>query len=272
MTIPGFDFNTVSLTLGTDYRVRDNFVLGAALGYNQVDADFDAGGGIDVESFNLSLLGTYFSKGGFYLDGLASFGWSEVDTARTISYTDAFGAIGRSARGSTDSEQVTVGLGTGFDISKGRWVFGPHLGLNYADTIIDAFEERGALGLNLALPETGVRSLTANGGVHVSYTLTPSWGVLVPYTRLDYVREFKNDTERANVRFVNDPFETGPSAVAPFAVSTAGADEDYYVWSLGVHAQFIRKLAAFADYRRFAGMEDMTFGEVTLGVRYETKF
>lgn len=271
-TVPGFDFDTISITLGTDYRVVENFVVGAALGYNQVTSDFDAGGGIDVDSWNLSLLATYFRDSGFYLDALASFGWSDVETERAIRYTDALGTVNRSARGSTDSDQVTAGLGTGFDISRGRWVFGPHFGLNYADTTIDAFDETGAMGLNLALPGTGVRSFTANAGAHASYTLTPSWGVLVPYARLDYVRELKDDAENASVRFSNDPFTSGPNAISAFDVSTAAPDDTYLVWSLGVHAQFIRGLAAFADYRAFSGLDDMSFNEITLGLRYETKF
>lgn len=271
-SVPGFDFDTISLTLGTDYRVRENFVLGAALGYNQVNANFDAGGGVDVETVSLSLLGTYFRGSSFYVDALASFGWSEVDTARQVRYSDAFGAVNRKASGSTDSHQVTAGLGTGFDFSKGRWVFGPHLGVTYANTVIDAYAEQGALGLNLALPETAVRSLTANGGLHLSFTTTPSWGVLVPYARLDYVREFKDNAETAKVRFANDPFTTGAGATTPFRVRTDGADSDYFVWSIGAHAQFIRGFAAFADYRSIVGLEDMKLGEVTVGVRYETKF
>ncbi|MEM1433626.1 MAG: autotransporter domain-containing protein [Pseudomonadota bacterium] len=271
-TVPGFDFDTVSLTLGTDYRVRENFVLGAALGYNQVNADFDAGGGVDVNSLTLSFLGTYFRGSSFYVDALASFGWSNVDTTRQIRYTDALGDISRSARGSTDSNQFTAGLGTGYDFSKGRWVFGPHLGINYADITVDAYQEEGATGLNLALPEAGVRSLTANAGLHLSFTTTPSWGVLVPYARLDYVREFQDDADNARVRFANDPFTSGTDATTPFRVTTEGADDAYFIWSVGAHAQFIRGLAAFADYRSVEGLEDMDLGEITVGLRYETKF
>ncbi|MEM6709214.1 MAG: autotransporter domain-containing protein [Pseudomonadota bacterium] len=269
-TIPGFDFTTASLTFGTDYRLRDNLIIGAALGYNQVEADFDAGGGVDVETVSLSFLGSYFRGSSFYLDAMASIGWSDVDSERRIRYADALGTIDRKASGSTDGTQVTAGIGTGFDFSRGRWVFGPHLGLNYANSIIDAYEERGAAGLDLALPETGVRSFTLNGGLHASYTTTPSWGVLVPYARLDYVREFQDEQDRVAPRFANDPFADVPDALAPFRVTTAGADSDYYVWSLGVHAQFIRGFAAFADYRSFAGLEDMSFGEITVGFRYET--
>lgn len=270
--IPGFDYDTISLTLGTDYRVRDNFVVGAALGYNAVDADFDAGGGIEIDAWSLSLIGSYFQGNSFYLDALASYGISDVETDRRIIYQDAGGPVNRSARGSTDSDQFTAGLGTGWDFSHGRWVFGPHLGANYADVAIDGYSERGAAGLNLALPDTNVRSLTLNAGVHASFTLTPRWGVLVPYARLDYVKETKDNVETARVRLANDPFDNGISATTPFRVRTENPDDSYVVWSVGAHAQFIKGFAAFADYRGIAGLEDMSFGEVTVGMRYETKF
>jgi len=270
--VPGFDFDTISFTVGTDYRVKDNLVVGAAFGYNRVDADFDSGGGVDIDAYSLSLIGSYFHKSSFYVDVLASYGLSDVDTTRDIVYQDLLGPIDREATGSTDSDQFTAGLGSGYDFSKGRWVIGPHIGLNFSEIIIDAYDEEGAEGLNLSLPETGVRSLTGNVGLHLSVTTTPSWGVLVPYARLDYVREFQDDTETARVSFANDPLAMSAGGTAPFDVSTETTDDDYVVWSVGMHAQFIRGLAAFADYRGIAGLDDVKLSEVTLGLRFETKF
>ncbi|MEM1230761.1 MAG: autotransporter domain-containing protein [Pseudomonadota bacterium] len=271
-SIPGFEYDTISLTLGTDYRVRDNFVLGAALGYNEVEADFDAGGGIDIEAWTLSLLGSYFQGNSFYVDLLASYGISDVRSERQIVYQDAGGAINRRASGSTDSDQFSAGVGSGWDFSRGRWVFGPHIGANYADIRIDGYTEQGALGLNLALPDNNVRSLTLNGGLHASFTLTPRWGVVVPYARLDYVRELQDNAETARVRLANEPLAGVAPATSPFRVRTEHPDNSYVVWSVGAHAQFIRGFAAFADYRSIAGLEDMSFSEFTLGLRYETKF
>lgn len=271
-SVPGFEFNTASLTFGTDYRLRSNLIVGAALGYNQVDADFDAGGGIDISALTLSLIGTYFRGNSFYIDAIGSYGWSDVDTDRRIVYDDVSGVTNRRAKGSSDGSQFSAGLGTGFDFNKGRWVFGPHLGLNYSDILIDDFTEKGALGLNLSLPETAVRAMTGNAGLHISVATTPSWGVLVPYARVDFVREFKDSAETAKVRFANDTFDTGVVTNTPFRVTTDSPDDSYMVWSIGAHAQFIRGFAAFVDYRSIVGLKDMELSEVTVGMRYETKF
>ena len=194
--VPGFDFDTISATVGTDYRVRPNAYLGAALSYNEADADFDAGGGTTLKTTTLSLFATYFRDSAFYADAMISYGMGDLDTARDVVYEDAGGILFRQARGSTDGEQLSAGAGTGFDFSSNQWVFGPHLGLYYSDFTLDAFEETGAGGLNFAFPEQNPKSFIANGGVHVSRSFNPGWGVFVPYARIDYVHEFDNSVEQ----------------------------------------------------------------------------
>ncbi|MGI9327138.1 MAG: autotransporter domain-containing protein [Pseudomonadales bacterium] len=271
--VRGFDFDTLSFTVGTDYRLRRNLYLGIALGYNEVDADFDAGGGLTQKTTTLSLLATYFNESSFYVDLLATYGISDLDTARRINYTDAGGTVSRKASGSTDGDQLVAGLGAGFDFGRQRWAFGPHAGLNYSDITVDSFEEKGAGGLNFAMPQQETRSLTANAGMHVSYTLTPRWGVLVPYARADYVHEFESSSNRARVRFVNDSFGADlVDPTSPAVVNTDGSDANYVVWSVGAHAQFIRGVAAFLDYRGTVGLDEMDLSEVTVGLRYEQRF
>ncbi|WP_143821168.1 autotransporter outer membrane beta-barrel domain-containing protein, partial [Motiliproteus sp. MSK22-1] len=41
----GFEFETQGLTLGVDYRMTEQTILGAALGYTQIDTDIDNNGG-----------------------------------------------------------------------------------------------------------------------------------------------------------------------------------------------------------------------------------
>ncbi|MFK7914113.1 MAG: autotransporter domain-containing protein [Pseudomonadales bacterium] len=271
--VPGFDFDTASITLGTDYRMQRNLYLGVALGYNSINADFDAGGGVDMSSLSLSLIGTYFHDERFYIDALLTYGWNDVDTSRAIAYEEFGGSVSRRAKGNTDGSQFAAGLGTGMDFTKGRWVFGPHAGADYADILVEDFDESGGAGLNLSIPETVSRTLTANAGLHASYTTTPSWGVLVPYARLDYVHEFKHESETAKVRFAADRFGSDPTDPSqPARVVTDGSDANYVVWSVGVHAQFIRGIAGYVHYRGISGLENLDLSEVAVGLRYETRF
>ena len=269
--VPGFDFDTISATVGTDYRLRPNAYLGAALSYNEADADFDAGGGTTLKTTTLSAFATYFRESAFYADVMVSYGMGDLDTARDVMYEDAGGILFRQARGTTDGEQLSAGAGTGFDFSANQWVFGPHLGLYYSDYTLDAFEETGAGGLNFAFPEQNPKSFIANGGVHVSRSFTPGWGVFVPYARVDFVHEFDNSVAQTGARLVNDRFAFDPNPTLAPVIEDDGADPNYVAWALGFHAEFIRGFAAFVDYRDTTKLRSLDFSEVTVGLRYEQK-
>ncbi len=269
---PGYDFETVAITAGTDYKLQDNLYLGVALGFNEVNADYDVGGGMLMQSYSLSLLGTYFQGDTFYVDGLLTYTWNDIETDRRIFYSDSGGPVARKARGDTDGDSLSAGVGTGMDFTQGRWVWGPHAGFNYSDTTVDAFNETGALGLNLAMPGTNTESMTVNAGVHASYTLTPSWGVVVPYAQVDYIREFENTSGDERIRFVQDTFARDPLApTEPVRVSNGGIDPNYVSWAVGVHVQFIRGIAAFIDYRGTVGLNDLDINEIAAGIRFERR-
>jgi hypothetical protein len=44
------------------------------------------------------------------------------------------------------------------------------------------------------------------------------------------------------------------------------------VWAVGVSAQFLGGFAGFIDYESVAGMDRITSGEVSFGLRYQSQF
>jgi outer membrane autotransporter protein len=269
----GFDFDGTVLSFGADYRLQDNLFLGGALGYNDLTADFQAGGGLDFQSISASLFGTWLYKESGYVDALVTFGSSETETERLVRYDDAIGSVDRIAKGDADGSQLLASIGGGWDFARGAFVLGPHVGFNYVESTVDEFDETGALGANLSIPEQETRSLTGNIGMHLSYTWTPSFGVVVPNVRLDWVREFEDDAETVNVRFLNDRFSQDPlDPSTPFAVQNDAPDGEYLSWSVGASAQFINGIAAFVNYRGNAMQKDISLGEFTVGVRMEKAF
>ena len=101
----GFDFNTIGVTSGIDYRLLDNFVVGAAVGYSKIDTDFDDSvGHLDVETWNASLFGTYFSADKFYVDASLNYGDNGYDSSRQIVYSDVGGTVDRTAKSDSDGK------------------------------------------------------------------------------------------------------------------------------------------------------------------------
>jgi outer membrane autotransporter protein len=270
----GFEYNSIGVTAGVDYRFAQNFVLGVGLGYTSVSSDYDhAAGNLDIDAWSASLFGTYFIKDSFYLDGMLTYGSNAYRTTRNIRYTDSLGTIDAKANGDTDGLQLSGGLSGGFDFNHGPWTFGPHFGADYTDAGADSFKETGAGGYDMAVGDQHAQSFQLNGGLHLSFVHNTKWGVLIPHVRVDYVHELQDSAEVVAVRLANDPFATDPLDPSPHVhLQGDRPDSDYVVWSVGASAQFINGVSGFVNYRSFAGFDDFTMNEFTFGVRMEKSF
>jgi outer membrane autotransporter protein len=219
------------------------------------------------------LYGTYFVADSFYVDASLSYGDSGYDSSRHIVYTDIGGTVDRTAKGDTNGTQSAAGIATGYDFNKGPWTFGPHIGTYYIKVDSDSYGEHGAGGLNLTVGDQNAESFTLNGGAHLSRVFTPSWGVLIPHLRVDYVHEFKDGRETVDVGFLADPFSSDPlDPTPPIELRTDQPDPDYVVWSAGVSAQFINGMSGFVNYQGTVGYSDLTLSEFTFGLRWERTF
>jgi len=266
----GFDFETMSMTLGVDYRAQDNLVLGGSMSYSKVNADFNEGGGMDLTSWSASVFGTYFIEDKYYLDVLATFGRNDLETSRHVVFDTVMGPVNRRADSDTDGGQYSLSVGTGYDFTQEAWVYGPHAGLNFTELDVDRYAEQGAQGLDLTIDRQVARSFTANAGFHASYTLTPAWGVLIPYVRADWVYEFETDAQVTDVNFSINQFVNDPDdPTIPMRVTTDRRDSNYFVFSAGASAQFVQGVSGFVNYRGVVGMQDISLSDVTFGLRFE---
>lgn len=270
----GFGFDLYGVTTGVDYRIRQNFILGLSAGFGSVDSDYDDGaGGMDIDSWNAAAYLTYFRDESFYLDALATYGDNEYDSRRQVAFVSGGQTVDRIGRGETDGKQFSLGFGSGWDFNRGPLTFGPHFGAYFFDVDVDGFAETGAGGLNVELEDQNARSLTTNAGGHVSYALLTDWGVLVPNAKVDWVHEFEDNRETLAFRFVNDPFTGDTSDPSPtITLQSNRPDTNYFIWSVGVSAQFIHGFSGFVNYQSYAGYDDVSLDEWSLGARWEKTF
>lgn len=269
----GFDFDSQGITLGADYRFTDNLVLGAAVGYAEADSDFDNDGGtLDSDSLTASAFGTWYGPK-FYLDWIGSYGMADHDSVRNINISGL--DITDVARGTTDGTQWALGLGGGYTFNKGAWNGGPNLAVSYVKVDVDAFTEQteGDSGLAMIYPDQDGESLTVQAGGRLGYSFSVPWGVLMPQVRGDFVREFENDQQAITVRFANDVVVGPPgSPTTGFVVFTDNPDEYYFLWGASLIAQFGRGISGFIDYEQTEGLDNITSGEFSFGLRIQTRF
>ena len=262
----GFDFDTLGITAGADYRFRNDLALGLAVGYAKSDVDYNnTSGALDAESLTYSLYGTWYTDN-VYLDVLAGFGDIDFDSFRTLRFADALGGVETTALGLTEGDQTIVSANFGYNIDSGGWLFVPFVGYDYINTKIDRFDESRGQGWELAFDEQDVKSQVLSGGVRMSYTKSVGIGVVVPHLRIAILNELETDERVLTARFVNDPLGT------PIEFTTDAFDSSYFRLATGVSMVLENGISAYVDYEALTGYSNLTSSTLTLGVRFERRF
>lgn len=273
----GFDFTTLGVTAGIDYRFTRNFVLGFAFGFASTDADVNPSGGggdLDSKDYSFSLYGTYYREN-FYVDGIVGGGWNTYDASRRIAYvlptttpapSPTVTTVNQVATGDTDGTYYSFGLGTGYDFHHQAWTFGPYGRVTYLKTAIDAFQERiddsgPGSGLGLAYDDQRVESLQTALGAQVSYAISTPLAVLVPQLLFEWVHEYLNDSRTVTASYVHDPQHV------PIPFTTDDPDRDFFNLSVALSSVFRGGTSAFLYYQTALGLRDVSKHDIVLGVR-----
>jgi outer membrane autotransporter protein len=258
----GFDFDTLGLTAGADYRFTDGLILGAALGFASTKVDIDAAGGsLDGDSWSLSLYGTYYPTDHFYLEGSATYGWDSYDQDRNIAYS----LLGntRQAKANFDGDQYTLLLGAGYDLIRGGSIIDMYGRLRYTSASLDDYREQGASGLDLVIAGQDATSLSSILGAQLSRSISTSKAVLIPQGWIEWEHEFEKGDDEVQGYFANDPNRFG------FALPTDALDTDLIRLGVGLGAQFGQGRIAFVSFQTSLGMENYSEHNVTAGIRME---
>ncbi len=257
------------VTTGIDYRLSDRFVLGASVGYTNLNGQSDpARGALDVESWRGTLFGSYYTEQ-FHLDGLLAYGDADYLSQRCIA--DPQQSMQAIATGSTRGRQLSGQLAGAFDFKYGAWTFGPHIGASFLDAEVDPLDESGAGDYDLRVGKQSAQSIRFNAGAHlalpsVALPLMPvPWNLVVtPHVNADFVRDVQSRAGAVEVRLADDQLSNVPVVLRPDRPAAG-----YLVWSVGAAAKLARDLSGFVDYRSFAGVGDLAWNELTWGVRFE---
>ena len=217
----GFDGSSEAAEIGFDYRLSDRTVLGAIVGFERMDYDFDAeaagvnfvpfskAGEADSDNIYLTLFASwslgqrgYLELAGGYEQNDGSYRRNSVfqESTRTLAQTNVI------VEGDADGDVQWGSLNGGFDIDRGAWNFGPYAGITMTDATIDAYTESDLNGSGLAMEfdETSRDSLLGHAGFRASYVGSSSIGIVMPQLRLEYQHEFEDDADDAIARFVLD--------------------------------------------------------------------
>jgi outer membrane autotransporter protein len=269
----GLDFDTVGITIGADYRITDQFILGGAVGFIDTEAELKNDvGDMDTEGLSISVFGTYYSPQNYFVDFSATFGSNDFDQKRRIVYTldgDPGADVNQTLKADYDGDMISLFVGSGYDFNRDAWSFGPRADLEYVKSDVDGFTEEvsdptaDGGGWATRVEGTDQRWLTLNLGGRVSYTHSTDWGVLIPYARLDWLHEFEDDSQVITAYFDDD------SAGLGIEIETDDPDRDYLRLRFGTSAQFPNGVVGFIDYGTILAHSEWSAHTISAGLRME---
>lgn len=181
----GLDLNTYGVAIGVEQQLNRRWFLGAAFGYDNATAKYDAFGARDESDiFRASIYGGFKGKR-WYGIGHVGYGKNWHDTSRNI----GFGNFSSTSKAKYDDDMVSSGfeLGRTYKIGRGRLT--PSFGLDYVHVSAPGFMERGGNGTNLVVASDNYDSLRLPIGARWNRDFKGRRIVWTPEVRAYYVPE-----------------------------------------------------------------------------------
>ncbi len=258
----GFGFDSDSLSAGVDYRFSNQFVMGAALGYNQLDSNTGAGVSMQSEGMSINLYGLFTPYENFYLDTRFSYATPDIRQTRVEVFNLIDEVIDIKAIGETQSKQTTFALSAGYQFNKGAWNWSPFVGVEYVDNQLEAFTESGANGFNLFYADQDFEALKYNLGFNLSRAISTQYGVLSPQLSVQHNYE-DQDNGIMEMRLINMPVDE------LFNVATNFTETSFSQASLGLTWITSNGKMFYLRYNEIFGLNNFDQYTISLGARFE---
>ena len=252
----GFKITSKGITIGADYRLAGNDVLGASVGFVKADTDLDAGGGNqNANGYSFSFYGSYVPTENAYIDGILNVGHNRYSSQRQTATT--------SLDSNTTGNQWGVAVSAGYAFNRGALALTPYGRVEYVDAKVNGFTENGDVAQALMIGEQQIKATTLSLGGSASYAISTSWGVLLPYGRLEFQYLAQSNANDVTVQIAS------AASTTPALIQVVGGDKSFGNFAAGLSALFGHGVSAFFNYQQLFGKRDVRDQLYTLGFRAE---
>ncbi len=267
----GYDFSTNGLTLGVDYRISNQWVVGTALGFALSTSDFTSGGSLDSKG----LLGTVFAtlqRRSIYLEGGLSFGSNRFEQDRAIEYSLADGTdVKQTARSSFSGSESSFFLNSGMEfLLSQQLTLTPQIRFEFVQSDVDGFSEKSVSAANDAgqgwrvkMDSQSREKLLVGLALKASRVINTGRNVWVPYAGLEWVQDFKADKTDLSGKFLGDPGND------KFTLEVDPPDDNFFRLNFGTTMVFRNGKSAFFDYSTMLAVAHDTVHSFNAGFRWE---
>lgn len=217
------------LTTGLDYRLSQGVVGGAvsfadgSTKYGRNDSEFDS------KNYNATVYGSFYKKQ-WWLDGAVSYGLNRFNQQRDISCTSfSCAQISNIYYADYNGSTLSAQVASGYDFVFGRFSVSPFAQWQIGTVKTDAYSEKARFTgptATIAIDEQSRDFSTASLGSYLRYSFATKKAVLVPYLRLLFNHELKDDAQYISGRLVG-------AANSDFLVRANDRDSNYATIEVG---------------------------------------
>jgi outer membrane lipase/esterase len=253
-----------TLTLGTDYRLSDDWVVGGAVGYTQNELDYSAqNGSLDGEVTSFIIFNSYSMKYSS-LEIQMGYAATSFDSIRKVQYSEGDTLVNDTMRGSTGGSQFLLNSQYQWEWHKDALTIFPFARFDYLQNNVDGYGENGGGGLPMIIGKQSTEQLTLSAGVESTYVFNRNWGVLIPTLKITMLSEVSSGFDPIASQFAYDPDPENT-----FTLQNDGEDKSFAQIALGSSFIFKRGLSGFLQYQKMIAYENLSAYQIQGGVRYE---
>jgi outer membrane autotransporter protein len=263
----GSDSDIITITVGTDYRLTPETIIGMAFSVADGRTDYgDKESRLDSQNYNLTAYGSYYLQQ-WWFDGSLVYGFNNYKQKRDIACTSV-GCSDLTNTYKADYDGATYGasLGGGYDFILQAFTISPFIQWNGGTVKTDDYKEKAInTGVPTALLNMDEQSRdfsTLSAGSYFRYVINSKKGVFMPNLRIMLNHDFKDGVQTISGNIVD--LEN-----SDFTVNANARDNDYLTIGLGVNMQLPNGNAGFIDVETVEAYENLDQYKFTAGWRWE---
>lgn len=243
--------NTNNLTIGADYQLNENVLLGGLVAGSLDNQRPDDSYRYDTRAFQAALF-SHLRAGQAWLD--ADMHYLSADLSN-IQRSISLGALTRVEEGDTNGKLWGARLTTGYDFPLMSWLTtGPMLQYAWDYSHVDGYSEKGSSSTAMRFGDQNAHSQVGSAG----WRLDAQAGIINPWAQVNYRHQFGDDVYVANGGL--------KSTSLTFTRTGETQDKDWVDFALGADLPLSGSVSAFAAVAQTAGLSDGNQTSYNVGI------
>ncbi|KQN54470.1 lipase [Serratia sp. Leaf51] len=243
--------NTNNLTIGADYQLNENILLGGLVAGSLDNQRPDDSYRYDTRAFQASLF-SHLRAGRAWLDGDVHYFSADLSN---IQRSIKLGGLTRVEKGETNGKLWGSRLTAGYDFPLVSWLTtGPILQYAWDYSHVDGYSEKDNTSSSMRFGDQNAHSLVGSAG----WRLDARTGIINPWAQVNYRNQFGDDVYVAN----------GGLKSTSLTLTRSGEtqDKDWVDFSLGADLPLSDSVSMFAAVAQTAGLSDGNQTSYNVGI------